>query len=153
MWVITPFFLEKARGLSPLIGQCCMNVYSALNIVVVVCSHLVHLTPLLEKGGGGGVGLIVSTSGTSMVAISFKAIPSTSSVAMFWGTSFGGGSSCIIDLHPLPLFLFCNKRFLIIDIYFDMAATLDSIKSTLAPMVATLSSIDPSTKIQQLTTW
>jgi hypothetical protein len=34
-----------------------------------------------------------------------------------------------------------------------MAATLDSIKSTLAPMVATLSSIDPSTKIQQLTTW
>jgi hypothetical protein len=47
--VCHPFLLKETMGLSPLIGQCYMNVYSALNIVVMVCSHLVHLTPLSEK--------------------------------------------------------------------------------------------------------
>ncbi len=49
----------------------------------------------------GGVGLIVSTLWISMVVISFKVIPFTSNVATFWGTSLGGGSSMVIDLHPL----------------------------------------------------
>jgi hypothetical protein len=77
-----------------------------------------------------------------MVAISFRVIPFASGVAMFWGTSLGGGSLRVTNLHPLTLLFFCIKRSLKIDINYDMATTLDSIKSILAPIVALLSSID-----------
>jgi hypothetical protein len=97
------------------------------------------LDPTLIKRG---VGLIVLTPRISMVAISFGVIHFVSSVAMFWGTSLGGGSSRVTDLHPLTLFFFCIKRYLIIDIDYDMATTLYSIKSLLAAIVVTLSSID-----------
>jgi hypothetical protein len=52
VWVIAPFLFEETMGLSSLVGQCYMNVFLALNTIIVVCPHLVHLIPLSEKGGG-----------------------------------------------------------------------------------------------------
>jgi hypothetical protein len=88
------------------------------------------------------VGLTFSRLGFKVPTWSFRVVPFASDVATIWVTSFGGGFLRVTNLHPPHVLLFYIRSYLMMDADSDMADTFDSTESTLAPLVAHLSSID-----------